>query len=162
MNQEKLLKAIESNARYSTEDLARMLEESEENVAASIKELEDNKTICGYNTVINYDKSPFETVTAVIEVGCTPRRDTGYEEIAKEIYSYDEVSTMYLMSGKSEFIVIIKGKTMKEVASFVTHHLAPIDNVTRTETYFVLKQYKVEGIEIGGERKEDERLLFKL
>lgn len=162
MNQEKLLKAIESNARYSTEDLARMLNEEKSDVEEAIKTLEDNKTICGYNTVINYEKSPFETVTAVIEVGCTPRRESGYEEIAKEIYSYDEVSTMYLMSGKSEFIVIIKGKTMKEVASFVTHHLAPIENVTRTETYFVLKQYKVEGIEIGGEKKEDDRILFML
>lgn len=162
MDNTKLLKAIENNARFETVDLAKMLDESEDEVKKSIKELEDKKVICGYHTIINYDKTSEDEVTAVIEVGCTPRRDTGYDDIAKDIYSYDEVSTMYLMSGKSEFIVIINGKTMKEVASFVAHHLAPIDGVTRTETYFILSKYKVEGVILNQEPKKDERIMVKL
>lgn len=162
MDNTKLLKAIENNARFETIDLAKMLDENEDEVKKSIKELEDKKVICGYHTIINYDKTNKDEVTAVIEVGCTPRRDTGYDDIAKDIYSYDEVSTMYLMSGKSEFIVIINGKTMKEVASFVAHHLAPIDGVTRTETYFILSKYKVEGVILNQEPKKDERIMVKL
>lgn len=162
MDNTKLLKAIENNARFETVDLAKMLDESEDEVKKSLKELEDKKVICGYHTIINYDKTNKDEVTAVIEVGCTPRRDTGYDDIAKDIYSYDEVSTMYLMSGKSEFIVIINGKTMKEVASFVAHHLAPIDGVTRTETYFILSKYKVEGVILNQEPKKDERIMVKL
>lgn len=162
MDNTKLLKAIENNARFETVDLAKMLDEKEDEVKKSIKELEDKKVICGYHTIINYDKTSEDEVTAVIEVGCTPRRDTGYDDIAKDIYSYDEVSTMYLMSGKSEFIVIINGKTMKEVASFVAHHLAPIDGVTRTETYFILSKYKVEGVILNQEPKKDERIMVKL
>lgn len=162
MNEEKLLKAIETNARYNLKDLARELDTDENEVNKTIKELEDKKVICGYHTIINYDKTNGEEVTAVIEVGCTPRRESGYDDIAKEIYSYDEVSTMYLMSGKSEFIVIINGKTMKEIASFVAHHLAPIDGVTRTETYFILSKYKVEGVVINGDKKKDDRLMVKL
>lgn len=162
MDNTKLLKAIENNARFETVDLAKMLNESEEDVKKSIKELEEKKVICGYHTIINYDKTSSEEVTAVIEVGCTPQRDSGYDEIAKDIYSYDEVSTMYLMSGKSEFIVIINGKTMKEVASFVAHHLAPIDGVTRTETYFILSKYKVEGVILNQEPKKDDRIMVKL
>ena len=151
MNEEKLLKAIENDARFDVETLR-----------ATIKDLEKRKVICGYHTIINYDKTNGEEVTAVIEVGCTPRRESGYDDIAKEIYSFDEVSTMYLMSGKSEFIVIINGKTMKEVASFVAHHLSPIDGVTRTETYFILSKYKVEGVVLDGETKKDDRLMVTL
>ncbi len=162
MNEQKLLRAIEKDARFDLADLAKELDENYDDVKNTIKQLEEDKIICGYHTIINYDKTSSEEVTAVIEVGCTPQRDSGYDEIAKEIYSYDEVSTMYLMSGKSEFIVIINGKTMKEVASFVAHHLAPIDGVTRTETYFVLAKYKVEGVIINDEGKKDDRIMVKL
>ena len=162
MEDNKLLKTIEKNARFSIADLAMMLNEDEDVVNEKLHELEEKKVICGYHTIINYDKTNSEEVTAVIEVGCTPRRDSGYDEIAKEIYSFSEVSTMYLMSGKSEFIVIIKGKTMKEVANFVAFHLAPINGVSRTETYFVLQKYKVEGIVINQENKKDDRLTVKL
>lgn len=162
MNEEKLLKAIENDARFNLSDLAKELDSDEESLKEAIKDLEKRKVICGYHTIINYDKTNSEEVTAVIEVACTPRRESGYDDIAKEIYSYDEVTTMYLMSGKSEFIVIISGKTMKEVASFVAHHLAPIDGVTRTETYFILSKYKVEGVVIDGENKKDDRLMVSL
>lgn len=162
MNEEKLLKAIENDARFDLNDLAKELDTDVETLRATIKDLERRKVICGYHTIINYDKTNGEEVTAVIEVGCTPRRESGYDDIAKEIYSFDEVSTMYLMSGKSEFIVIINGKTMKEVASFVAHHLSPIDGVTRTETYFILSKYKVEGVVLDGEAKKDNRLMVTL
>lgn len=162
MNELKLLKAIENNARFDLNDLAKEMDIDRQTLDLSLKDLEKRKVICGYHTIINFDKTNNEEVTAVIEVSCTPRRESGYDEIAKEIYSYDEVSTMYLMSGKTEFLVIINGKTMKEVANFVACHLAPIDGVTRTETYFILSKYKVEGVIINGESKKDDRLMLKL
>ena len=151
MNELKLLKAIENNARFDLNDLAKEMDIDRQTLDLSLKDLEKRKVICGYHTIINFDKTNNEEVTAVIEVSCTPRRESGYDEIAKEIYSYDEVSTMYLMSGKTEFLVIINGKT-----------LAPIDGVTRTETYFILSKYKVEGVIINGESKKDDRLMLKL
>lgn len=162
MNDIKLLKAIENDARVSLKELSLMLNESEEEIEKTLTRLEDEKTICGFHTVINYDKTSVENVTALIEVGATPKRDTGYDSIAEEIYKFPEVSTMYLMSGKSEFIVIIRGKTMKEVSDFVSRKLAVIEGVNRTETYFVLKQYKVEGIVLEDEEDEDTRLRIKL
>ena len=96
---------------------------------------------------------------ALIEVGVTPERDYGYDKIAKNIYRYPEVDTMYLMSGKSEFIVIIYGKTMQEVSNFVGTKLAPTQNVVSTSTFFVLKEYKVNGVIFDEEEKHNERLV---
>lgn len=162
MEEIKLLKTLENNARLSNHELALMLDTTDDVIEKEIKRLEANNVICGFHTVINYDLTANETVTALIEVGATPRRDTGYDSIAKEIYCFNEVSTMYLMSGKSEFIVIIKGRTMKEVSDFVARKLAVIEGVTRTETYFVLKQYKAEGITLEEKRDEDFRMKVKL
>lgn len=124
-----------------------------------MNELEKKKIICGYHTIINWDKTNRDKVMAMIEVEVSPERDYGYDRIARNIYRYPEVDTMYLMSGKSEFIVIIYGKTMQEVSNFVGSKLATTDHVTSTSTFFVLKEYKVNGVVFGDEEKPEERLV---
>ena len=159
MKQELLLSLLETNARYSTRDLADILLEDEDSVIHTMNELEKKKIICGYHTIINWDKTNRDKVMAMIEVEVSPERDYGYDRIARNIYRYPEVDTMYLMSGKSEFIVIIYGKTMQEVSNFVGSKLATTDHVTSTSTFFVLKEYKVNGVVIGDEEKPEERLV---
>ena len=159
MKTELLLSLLETNARYSTRDLTDVLLEDEDSVIHTMSELEKKKIICGYHTIINWDKTNKEKVMALIEVGVTPERDYGYDKIAKNIYRYPEVDTMYLMSGKSEFIVIIYGKTMQEISNFVGTKLAPTQNVVSTSTFFVLKEYKVNGVVFDEEEKHPERLV---
>lgn len=159
MKTELLLSLLETNARYSTRDLADVLLEDEDSVIHTMSELEKKKIICGYHTIINWDKTNKEKVMALIEVGVTPERDYGYDKIAKNIYRYPEVDTMYLMSGKSEFIVIIYGRTMQEISNFVGTKLAPTQNVVSTSTFFVLKEYKVNGVVFDEEEKHNERLV---
>lgn len=159
MEKKMLLSLLETNARYSTRDLADILMEDEESVLHSMQELEKQKVICGYHTVINWDKANNEKVMALIEVEVAPERDYGYDRIAKAIYRYPEVDTMYLMSGKSEFIVIIYGKTMQEISNFVGAKLATTDHVRSTSTFFVLKQYKINGVIFDEEEKVEERLI---
>ena len=159
MKQELLLSLLETNARYSTRDLADILLEDEDSDIHTMNELEKKKIICGYHTIINWDKTNRDKVMAMIEVEVSPERDYGYDRIARNIYRYPEVDTMYLMSGKSEFIVIIYGKTMQEVSNFVGSKLATTDHVTSTSTFFVLKEYKVNGVVFGDEEKPEERLV---
>lgn len=159
MKQELLLSLLETNARYSTRDLADILLEDEDSVIHTMNELEKKKIICGYHTIINWDKTNRDKVMAMIEVEVSPERDYGYDRIARNIYRYPEVDTMYLMSGKSEFIVIIYGKTMQEVSNIVGSKLATTDHVTSTSTFFVLKEYKVNGVVFGDEEKPEERLV---
>ena len=159
MKQELLLSLLETNARYSTRELADILLEDEDSVIHTMNELEKKKIICGYHTIINWDKTNRDKVMAMIEVEVSPERDYGYDRIARNIYRYPEVDTMYLMSGKSEFIVIIYGKTMQEVSNFVGSKLATTDHVTSTSTFFVLKEYKVNGVVFGDEEKPEERLV---
>ena len=111
MDENILLSLVEKNAKRSAKDLADILMESEENVLDSLSELERKRVINGYHTIINWDKANIDRVMAVIDVTCTPERDYGYDRIAEMIYSYPEVDTMYLISGKSEFMVVIYGKT---------------------------------------------------
>ena len=138
---------------------ADILLEDEDSVIHTMNELEKKKIICGYHTIINWDKTNRDKVMAMIEVEVSPERDYGYDRIARNIYRYPEVDTMYLMSGKSEFIVIIYGKTMQEVSNFVGSKLATTDHVTSTSTFFVLKEYKVNGVVFGDEEKPEERLV---
>lgn len=159
MNEKALLKLLEKDSRMQTRDLADVLNESEENVLDTLSELEKEKVILGYHTLINWDKTCIDRVMALIEVSVMPEREYGYDRIAKNIYRYPEVDTMYLMSGKSEFIVIIYGKTMQEIANFVGSKLACIEKVTGTCTLFVLKKYKSDGIIFEEDEEEKERLL---
>ncbi|MBQ7888887.1 MAG: Lrp/AsnC family transcriptional regulator [Erysipelotrichaceae bacterium] len=158
MDELMLLEALEQNARLKVTDLADILNSSEDEVRKTIDRLKKEKVICGYHTVINWDKANKEKVVALIEVNATPERDKGYDNVAQQIVKYPEVSSLYLMSGKYEFTVIIKGKTMREVAEFVGSKLAPIDGVKGTVTSFVLKQYKIEGVPLEENRSAQTRL----
>lgn len=146
MEDKLLLSIMQKNARIKMRDLAAVLDEPRENVIDKVTELEDKKVICGYHTVINWDKTNTDIVTALIEIKATPEREFGYDRIASRIYKFEEVETMYLLAGRNDFALIIRGHTMQQVAHFVASKLAPISGVTETVTTFVLKNYKNSGI----------------
>ena len=141
-----------------TIDLATILNQSEEDIVNEISQMEKEKIICGYHTLINWEKTNKDVVTALIEVRVTPQRGQGFDKIAERIYKFDEVKAVYLMSGGFDLTVIIEGKTMKEVALFVGQKLAPLESVLSTGTHFVLKKYKDHGM-ILEETKKDERMI---
>ena len=153
---EKILAIIEKNSRIDLKDLAALLGESEAAVANEIAEMEKENIICGYHTMINWDKTGIEKVTALIEVRVTPQRGQGFEDIAERIYKYPEVSNVYLMSGGYDLMVILEGKTLKEVSGFVTNKLSTLDTVLGTTTHFILKKYKDHGT-IMDKKEEDIR-----
>ncbi|MCD8330851.1 MAG: Lrp/AsnC family transcriptional regulator [Lachnospiraceae bacterium] len=155
---EKILSIIETNARIELHDLAAMLGATEAEVAEELAAMERENVICGYHTLINWDNTPREVVTAMIEVKVTPQRGMGFDKIAERIYNYPEVDEVYLMSGDFDFTVIIRGKSMREVANFVSEKLSPLDAVLNTATHFVLKKYKDHGT-ILEEKSRDERIL---
>ncbi len=155
---EEILDIIEKNSKAEISDLSVMLGRSEQEISNEIKEMEENKIICGYNTLINWDKVDAEKVTALIEVKVTPQRGEGFDKIADRIYRFKEVKSVYLMSGGFDLTVIIEGKTMKEVALFVGQKLAPLEAVLSTATHFVLKKYKEHGIILEDDKK-DERMV---
>lgn len=148
-----LLDILENDARRNIKDLAEMLEENEADIASHLTELEKQKVICGYHTLINWEKTSSERVTALIQVSVTPQRGKGFDKIAERIYRFDEVRSVYLMSGGYDFTVIVEGSTMKEVAMFVAKRLAPLDSVTGTATHLILKRYKDYGTVLEPDEK---------
>ena len=156
---EKILAIIEKNSRIDLKDLAALLGESEAAVANEIADMEKENIICGYHTMINWDNTGNEKVIALIEVKVTPQRGMGFDKIAERIYQYSEVNSVYMMSGAFDFTVIIEGKTMREVAQFVSEKLSPMDSVLSTATHFVLKKYKDHGT-IMYEKPGDERMMI--
>lgn len=152
-----ILKLLEVDSKLTVKDIAAMLGADEAAVAADIKAMEEDKIICGYHTMIDWDKVAEEKVTALIEVKVTPQRGQGFDRIAERIYNYEEVNAVYLMAGTFDFTVIIQGKTLKEVSRFVSEKLAVMETVISTSTHFVLKKYKDHGI-IFNAAKQDERL----
>lgn len=155
----KLLNLIEKNSRLSNAEIASMLNMKEDEVKKEIDLMISENIICGFNTLINWDKTNKDIVTALIEVKIAPQRDQGFDKIAKAIYHYDEVISCYLMSGGFDLTVIIKGNNIKEVAHFVSSKLSTIDSVLATSTHFVLKNYKDHDIVIEGTRLEDGRMI---
>lgn len=153
---DKLLKLLEDNATLTPSELAVMLGKEEGDIKALIKKHEEDGIIVGYKTLIDWDKTDREYVTAMIEVKMTPQRDRGFDRIAEKIYNYPEVQSVYLMSGGFDLCLIIEGRTMKEVAYFVAQKLAPIEAVISTSTHFVLRKYKDKGV-IYGADEIDER-----
>ena len=143
---ENLLKLLENDATLTTKELAVMLSKEEGDIKKMIKSLEEEGTILGYRTVIDWENTDREYVSALIEVKVMPQRDDGFDKIAEKLRNYPEIKALYLMSGGFDFTVIIEGKTMKEVAYFVARKLAPIEYVTATATHFVLKKYKDNGV----------------
>jgi len=156
---ERILTAIDKNSKLSASDLAIMLGSTEEEVVSTIKQMEDETIICGYPTLINWDKINCERVTALIELKVTPQRGLGFDKIAERIYQFKEVQSVYLMSGGFDLTVILEGKTMREVANFVSEKLAPMDAILSTATHFVLKKYKEHGLPLV-QTKQDERMLI--
>ena len=146
--EKKILELLEKNAKLTVEELANELSVSENEVISMIAELESSKVICGYNTIINWDKITEEKCNALIEVKVTPQRGTGFDRIANRIARFEEVDSIYLMSGTYDFMVIVNGKSMKEVSSFVFDKLSTIESVSSTATHFVLKKYKDHGVYI--------------
>lgn len=154
-----LLELLEHDARRSIKDLATMLGCSEYEVEEQMKKLEKDKIILGYNTMINWHKYGDNTVTAIIEVNVTPQREFGFDAIAERIYRFDEVKTVYLMSGSFDLLVIIEGKTLNNIADFVARRLSTIEGVTSTRSHFMLKAYKKDGIIID-DKEKDHRLVI--
>ncbi len=141
-----LLKLLEQDARLTPAQLAVMLNLPEEEVRGMIAELEANGTILDYKTIIDWEKTDRESVTAIIEVKLTPQRDRGFDRVAERIYNYPEVKSVYLMSGVYDLSVVVEGKSMKDIAFFVSQRLAPIEAVISTATHFVLHKYKDTGV----------------
>lgn len=139
--------------------MAILLGENEVDVANEISNMEKEGIICGYHTLINWDNTSTEKVVALIEVKVTPQRGMGFDKIAERIYQFSAVSAVYLMSGSFDFTVIVEGKTMREVAQFVSDKLSPMESVLSTGTHFILKKYKDHGT-ILTENKTDERQLI--
>ena len=144
-----LLKLLENDARLSPETLALMLDKETGDIKKMIEEYEREGVIVGYHTMIDWDKTDREYVTAMIELKTSPQRDHGYDAIAQKIYNYPEVETLYLMSGGFDLAVFIKGRTMREVAFFVAQKLATLEDVVSTATHFVLRKYKDNNVVYG-------------
>lgn len=155
---EQILKYIEKKSRVDLGELAIMLGTDEATIANEIADMEKEKIICGYHTLIDWDKAGLEKVTALIEVRVTPQRNQGFDRIAERIYNYPEVNAVYLISGGYDLLVTLEGKTLKEVSQFVSDKLSPIEAVISTATHFILKKYKDHGT-ILIKKSESERIL---
>ena len=154
---EKILKAIEKNSRIDLKELSIMLGEEEIDVVNEIAAMEAEGIICGYHTLIDWEKTSIEKVSALIEVRVTPQRGQGFDTIAERIYKYPEVNSVYLISGGYDLLVSLEGKSLKEVSNFVSDKLSTLDTVLSTATHFILKKYKDHGT-ILAKKYVDERL----
>ena len=142
---ERILHIIEKNSKVGIDEIAIRLGENEIDVANEIKAMEEEGVICGYHTLIDWEKTNIEKVSALIEVTVTPQRGQGFDSIAERIYNYPEVNAVYLISGGYDLLVMLDGKSLKQVASFVSDKLSTLDSVLSTATHFVLKRYKDHG-----------------
>ncbi len=150
-----LLKLLSQNARFSTKQLATMLGKDEAEVRAAIEQLEKDGTIKGYKAVIDWENVDRDYVVALIDIKVIPKKDKGFEEIAEQVAQFKEVESVMLMSGGYDLSVMVSGKTLQDVAMFVSHKLSPLDDVQSTTTHFVLKRYKENGIPFSAERKDE-------
>lgn len=157
---EKLLKLLEKDCSLSHAQLAAKCGMTEAEVAEQIAAMEAAGYILGYKALVDWEKTADETVTALIEVRVTPQSENGYDRIAERIYQYPEVENMYLISGGYDFMVMITGHTLKQVALFVSQKLAPIPGVTGTATHFILKKYKEKSAIFQPKIEQKERLIF--
>lgn len=142
---EQILAIIEKNSRIDIKELAVILGADELTIANELKAMEEEGVICGYHTMIDWEKTSIEKVTALIEVRITPQRGQGYDNIAERIYRYPEVDSVYLISGGYDLMVTLEGKSIKNISSFVSEKLSTLDGVLSTATHFILKKYKDHG-----------------
>ena len=154
---EKILTFIEKNSRIDLNELAIVLGVDEATVVNELEAMENEHIICGYHTLIDWDKTGIEKVTALIEVRVTPQRDMGFDKVAERIYNYPEVNSVYLISGGYDLLVTLEGRSLKEVSQFVSDKLSTLDSVLSTATHFILKKYKDHGT-ILTKKYEDERM----
>ena len=154
---EKILTFIEKNSRIDLKELAVVLGVDEALVVSEVQKMEEEHIICGYHTLIDWDKVGIEKVTALFEVRVMPQRGMGFDKVAERIYNYPEVNSVYLISGGFDFMVTIEGKTLREVSQFVSEKLSPLDSVLSTKTNFILKKYKDHGT-VMTELPKDERI----
>ena len=156
----KLLQLLEDDCTLTHSQLASMTGMTEAEVSAAIAEYEKNNVILGYQALVDWDRTDRESVTALIEVSVTPQRGEGFDRVAERIYQYDEVESVYLMSGSFDLTVIISGRSLKEVALFVGQKLAPLEDVTGTATHFILKKYKEKHLIFKQPEVQEERFVF--
>ena len=142
---EEILEILQKNSRYTNEEIATMTGKTVEEVEEIIREYEEKNIIVGHTSIVNWENTEREKVTALIEVKITPQRGEGFDKVAERIYNFSEVKACYLMSGGFDLTVIVEGKTMKEVALFVSQKLAVQEYVLSTGTHFILKKYKDHG-----------------
>lgn len=155
---EQILTFLEKNSRIDPKELAVLLGSDEVTIMNEIAKMEEEKVICGYHTLIDWEKVSDEKVTALIEVRVTPMRGQGFDSIAERIYNYPEVRSVYMISGAYDLMVILEGKTLKQVSGFVSDKLSTLDSVLSTATHFILKKYKDHGT-IFTKKSKDERML---
>ena len=153
---EQILAIIEKNSRINIKELAVILGADELTIANELKAMEEEGVICGYHTMIDWEKTSIEKVTALIEVRITPQRGQGYDNIAERIYKYPEVNSVYLISGGYHLLVTLEGKSLKAVSGFVSDKLSTLEGVLSTATHFILKKYKDHGT-ILTQKYEDTR-----
>lgn len=153
---DQVLNIIEKNSRIDLKELAILLGTEQIDIVNELQALEEEGIICGYHTMINWEKTDIEKVTALIEVRVTPQRGQGFDNIAERIYKYPEVQSVYLISGGYDLLVTLEGKSLREVSSFVSDKLSTLDTVLSTATHFILKKYKDHGT-IYSSKPEDER-----
>ena len=149
-----ILTVIERNSRINIKELAVLLDSEETLIANEIQDMETEGVICGYHTLIDWSKTSGERVNALIEVKVSPQRGIGFDSIAERIYKYPEENSVYLMSGGFDLMVIIEGRTMQDVAGFVTMKLSTLDTVLSTSTHFILKKYKDYGTVLAKKRED--------
>ena len=155
-----ILKIIEENHQLSAETIALMVSSNEETVIKTIKKLEDENIIISYPTLIDWNKvEGQENIIAMIDVKVTPKRGVGFDAVADRIARFPEVSSLYLMSGAYDLSITIEGKTMNQIATFVSEKLSTIDNVVSTTTHFMLKKYKHDGVIFNGGDEKDRRMV---
>lgn len=154
---EEILHIIEKNSRIDTNELAIRLGTTEAKVVEEMEAMENEGIICGYHTMINWEKTSDEKVTALIEVKVTPQRGEGFDSLAERIYKYPQVKSVYLMAGGYDLLITIEGQTIREVSSFVSDKLSTLDTVISTATHFILKKYKDHGTVMTA-KYSDERM----
>ncbi len=155
-----VLKLLARNARYTQEEIAVMLGTTEKEVAGIIDELEKDGLIKGYKAIVDWEKTDGAYVSAIIEINVVPKAGLGFEEVAEKIMKYPQVESVYLMSGVYDLNVVVKGKTLKDIAWFVAKELSTIDSVTSTTTHFVLRRYKEMDVELVSSKDDDRGQLW--
>ncbi len=159
---DKLLQLLSTNSGFTTGEIATMLGEPEDYIKAQIKEYENKGIIKGYQAVVNRDELDDGDVEALIELKVTPKKETGFDEMAERCMSFEEVESVYLMAGAYDFALIVRGETMQDIAMFVAKKLSTIDGVLSTGTHFIMRRYKDRGMNLidFGDRTDGRNLIL--